>query len=62
MIGKLDYLNIILSFPYRGFYVELDLKEEQGLELYSVWVNYDKGCVVAVPYALTHILHQEKLI
>lgn len=53
IIGKIDYLNIVLSFYYRGFCVELDCKEEQGQEIYSVWVNHQKGCVVAVPCALT---------
>ncbi len=53
IIADPDHLKIILSFSYRGYTVELDHREENGQEIYSVWVSYPFGCAVAVPYALT---------
>lgn len=53
MIEDPDYPNIILSFPYRGYSIELDRNMEQGQEIYTVWVTYSQGFAVAVPCALT---------
>ena len=53
IIADPDHLKIILSFSYRGYSVELDRKEENGQEIYSVWVSYSLGSTVAVPYAST---------
>jgi hypothetical protein len=50
-----DYPNIILSFNYRGFKIEIDRDEWQGQNIYAAWVNYDLGCAVAVPCALTSV-------
>jgi hypothetical protein len=36
-----DYPNIILSFNYRGFKIEIDRDEWQGQNIYAAWVNYD---------------------
>ena len=44
-----DYPHVVLSFTYRGFYLELDQSTEDGLPLYAVWATHDRGCAVAVP-------------
>ena len=44
-----DYPHVVLSFTYRGFYLELDQSTEDGLPLYAVWATHATGCAVAVP-------------
>ncbi len=46
-----DYPHIVLAFDYKGWRVEIEQGELQGCKTYSVWVNYELGCAVAVPYA-----------
>ncbi|WP_272127832.1 hypothetical protein [Spirulina sp. CS-785/01] len=53
MIEDPHYPNIVLSFSYRGYQIELDRGDWQGQEIYTAWVNHDQGCAVAVPWALT---------
>ena len=45
------YPQIILSFAYRGYQIELDRDRADGQCIYAVWVNHDRGCAVAVPSA-----------
>ena len=52
---KPSYPQIILSFAYRGCKVEIDRDELDGHCIYAAWVNYDRGCAVAVPSAMTTI-------
>lgn len=47
------YPKIILSFPYRGFKIEIDRTELDGQIIYAAWANYDQGCAVAVPSAVS---------
>jgi hypothetical protein len=47
------YPKIILSFPYRGFKIEIDRMELEGQIIYAAWANYDRGCAVAVPSAVS---------
>lgn len=44
-----DFPNVVLSFTYRGFCLELDQSIENGIPLYAVWATHDTGCAVAVP-------------
>ena len=53
IIADPDYLKIIFSFSYRGYIVELDRRQENGQEVYTVWVSYSLGSAVAVPCAST---------
>ncbi len=53
MILNPDYPQIIWSFEYRGWRLELDRTEEDGQEVYAVWANHESGCAIAVPRALT---------
>lgn len=46
-----DYPHIVLAFDYKGWKVEIDQGEMDGLATYAAWANYPLGCVVAVPYA-----------
>lgn len=46
-----DYPHIVLSFIYRGVRIEIDQGELDGQCIYTVWVDYDTGCAVAVPCA-----------
>ncbi|MEO0374942.1 MAG: hypothetical protein AAF329_10025 [Cyanobacteria bacterium P01_A01_bin.17] len=46
-----DYPHIVLAFDHKGWRVEVEKSELKGCTTYSVWVNYDLGCAVAVPYA-----------
>ncbi|NET36716.1 MAG: hypothetical protein F6K19_32590 [Cyanothece sp. SIO1E1] len=48
-----DYPRIILSFTYRGFTIEIDQGKFEEHRIYAAWANYDQGCAVAVPCALT---------
>ncbi|TVP64554.1 MAG: hypothetical protein EA342_16035 [Leptolyngbya sp. LCM1.Bin17] len=43
------YPKIVLSFTYRGFRLDLDQSDHDGLPIFSVWANHDQGCAVAVP-------------
>jgi hypothetical protein len=47
------YPQIILSFVYRDCKVEIDRDQLDGRCIYAAWVNYDRGCAVAVPFART---------
>lgn len=51
MILEPDYPHVILAFPYRGVTVEITHSEDDGISLYSAWVNYAQGSAVAVPKA-----------
>jgi hypothetical protein len=44
-----DFPNIVMSFDYRGFTLELDQNEDNGTTIYSVWANHPGGFSVAVP-------------
>ena len=44
-----DYPHIVLSFIYRGVRIDIDQGEFDGESIYTVWVDYDTGCAVAVP-------------
>jgi len=46
-----DYPHIVLAFDYRGWKIEIDQGELDGQVTYAVWVNYDQGCAMAVPFA-----------
>ena len=49
MFADPDYPHVVMAFAYRGFWLEIDQGEDQGLPLFSVWATYDQGCAVAVP-------------
>lgn len=51
MIFEPDYPQVVFAFPYRGVRVEITRCEEEGVGLYSAWVNYAQGSAVAVPKA-----------
>jgi len=51
MIIDADYPNIVLSFTYQNFVMQVDQSEWQGQTVYSVWANHAGGCAVAVPCA-----------
>jgi hypothetical protein len=53
LISQPDYPQIVLSFHYRGWKIELDQSELDGQVAYAVWANDDKSSAVAVPYAPT---------
>jgi hypothetical protein len=51
---KPNYPQIVLSFAYRDYKVEIDRDElDGGHYIYAAWVNHDQGCAVAVPCAMT---------
>jgi hypothetical protein len=50
-----NYPKIILSFIYRGCKIEIDRLKLDDRYVYAAWVNYDLGCAVAVPSAVTKI-------
>ncbi|MEM9539289.1 MAG: hypothetical protein AAGA60_07220 [Cyanobacteria bacterium P01_E01_bin.42] len=45
--------KIIFAFTYRHCRVEIDRDEWEGRDIYAVWVSYDLGSALAVPYAPT---------
>lgn len=44
-----DYPHVVMSFAYRGFQLDLDQNEENGIPIYTVWASHEWGCAVAVP-------------
>lgn len=48
-----DHPNIVLSFAYHQFDMQIDESEHNGQRIYAVWANHADGCAVAVPCALT---------
>lgn len=53
MIIDPDYPKAILRFDYRDFEIEITRDELAGNDFYMAWANYQYGCAVAVPYAMT---------
>ena len=53
MIIEPHSLKILLSFTYRGFEIEIERDELDGQNIYAAWANYEQGCAVAVPRAVT---------
>lgn len=49
------YPHIVLTFTYRDCKIEIEQDEDRVNQryVYSVWVNYDQGCAIAVPTAMT---------
>lgn len=47
-----DYPNVILSFVYHDFKIQITTDKWHGEDFYSAWVNYPLGSAVAVPYAI----------
>jgi hypothetical protein len=50
-----NYPHIILSFPYRGWRIQIEQSLYEGKMIYSAWVNHEQGCAVAVPYATSRV-------
>ncbi len=48
-----DYPNVILSFVYRGFTIQITHDRWEKQDIYTAWANYDCGSAVAVPVAVT---------
>jgi len=46
-----DFPNVVWSFSYRGWQLEIDQSVEDGVTCYAVWANYADGSAVAVPCA-----------
>jgi hypothetical protein len=36
-----DYPHVVMAFVYRGFRLELDQSEENGVAIFAVWATYD---------------------
>lgn len=47
-----DYPNVILSFIYRDFKIQITVDKWQDNDFYTAWANYSLGSAVAVPYAI----------
>lgn len=45
------YPKIILSFTYRECKIEIERDNFNQQDIFAAWVNYDRGCAIAVPYA-----------
>lgn len=53
MIIEPHYPHILLSFAYRGCTIKIDRDEVEGKSTYAAWVDYERGCAVAVTSAIT---------
>lgn len=53
IIADPDHPNIVLTFSYRGFTIQIDQSDFDGQTLYAAWADYAYGCAMAVPCALT---------
>ncbi|MEO1428442.1 MAG: hypothetical protein AAFS12_09320 [Cyanobacteria bacterium J06632_19] len=47
------YPKIMMSFEYRECKIQIERDTFHKQNIYAAWVNYDRGCAIAVPYALT---------
>jgi hypothetical protein len=45
------YPKIIMSFTYRECKIQIERDKFNTQDIYAAWVNHDKGCAIAVPYA-----------
>ena len=50
-IADPDYINTVFAFPYRGVTIQITRGIHLGLIIYTAWVDYPTGSVVAVPKA-----------
>lgn len=50
-IADPDYINTVFSFPYRGMTIQITSDLYLGAKVYTAWVDYATGSVVAVPKA-----------
>ncbi len=48
-----DYPHVIGAFTYRGFQLAIEKSEDNGLTVFSVWADHDRGTAIAVPGALS---------
>lgn len=48
LFSEPDYPHVVMSFAYRGFQLEIDQSETDGIPIYAVWASYEWGCAVAV--------------
>ena len=57
-----DYPHIVLSFIYHEVRIEIAQGDLDGQCIYTVWVDYDTGCAVAVPcaYSRTEAVRKAK--
>ncbi len=46
-----NYPQVVLSFEYQGWILEIDQGRFNDQETYAVWANHAMGCSMAVPYA-----------
>ncbi|MEM1309419.1 MAG: hypothetical protein AAF892_07410 [Cyanobacteria bacterium P01_D01_bin.71] len=53
MIIDPHYPNIVLKFPYREAYIEIEQTTWHDVTAYVAWVDYQTGSAVAVPKAWT---------
>lgn len=51
MLSNPDHPNIVLSFDYGSFTLELDESEHDGHKVYAVWANHAYGYAMVVPCA-----------
>lgn len=49
--SQTDYLQIVISFTYKGWKITLDQGELDGQIIYSAWADNEQCSAVAVPYA-----------
>ena len=47
------YPKITMSFTYRDYKIQIERDKFNKQDIYAAWVNYDRGCAIAVPYAAT---------
>ncbi|MEO0758877.1 MAG: hypothetical protein AAFY78_18625 [Cyanobacteria bacterium J06648_16] len=50
-IADPDAINVAMSFLYHGLHVQITTSHEDGLTVYSAWVDHATGSAVAVPMA-----------
>lgn len=56
MIADPHHPNIVLSFTYRGFRVQIDQDSFDGEPIYAAWVDYSWGSAIATPCELTRAI------
>lgn len=46
-----DGIHAVMSFAYQGLRIQITTGQDNGLTVYSAWVDYATGSAVAVPMA-----------
>ncbi|NEQ98163.1 MAG: hypothetical protein F6K30_15835 [Cyanothece sp. SIO2G6] len=60
MVADPHYLDVILSFIYRGYRVQIAQDTFDGYPIFAAWIDHQWGSAIAVPCELTRTIAVRK--